>query len=161
MKTAAQAQTSEGPGTPFPPMLLFAGGYLIGVWIDSNVPVVLRPAQPLWVAGGAVLAAAGVALFLWGLLTFARARTGIMLQHAATTVVTDGPYRWMRNPMYVGSVMSYIGASVLINSLWPLLLLPAVMALLTEFIIGREEQYMRMMFGPTYDEYCRRVRRWL
>jgi protein-S-isoprenylcysteine O-methyltransferase Ste14 len=144
-------------------MLLFAAGYLIGVGLEGSVALPLHPADPnaLWTAAGAVLVTAGLLLFAWGLWTFARAHTGIMLQQAATRVVTHGPYRRTRNPMYVGSVIAYVGASLVINSLWPVLLLPAVVQLLTEFIIWREERYMRAMFGPTYDAYCERVPRWL
>lgn len=162
-KTAADARALEGPGTPFPPLLLFTLGFLIGLWIDNGVALALRPAQPdaMWAAAGAVLAMSGAALFAWGLWTFAQARTGIMLQHAATSVVTQGPYRWTRNPMYVGCVLLYVGASLVFNSLWPILLLPAVIVLLNDHIIAREEQYMRTMFGDAYEAYCRRVRRWV
>jgi protein-S-isoprenylcysteine O-methyltransferase Ste14 len=63
--------------------------------------------------------------------------------------------------MYVGFVAMYLGAALLANSVWPLLLLPVVIITLESLIINREERYLRSVFGAEYEEYCRRVGRWL
>jgi protein-S-isoprenylcysteine O-methyltransferase Ste14 len=75
--------------------------------------------------------------------------------------VTGGPYRRTRNPMYVAMTLLYLGASLLMNGLWPLLALPVVLAALTFAVIRREERYLSSAFGAEYDAYRRRVRRWL
>lgn len=154
--------TAPGPGAPFPPTLFFILGLALGWLFEGQVPLV-RDEEPREgvVAVGWVLTLAGAALFFWGLLTFARARTGIMLQSAATRVVVLGPYRWSRNPQYVAFTLAYIGVSLVTGLVWPFLLLPIVLAGLTTVIIAREERYMRTTFGPSYFRYCSRVRRWL
>jgi protein-S-isoprenylcysteine O-methyltransferase Ste14 len=63
--------------------------------------------------------------------------------------------------MYVGFVAMYVGLALLMNSLWPLALLPAVVFSLELVVITREERYLRSVFGPAYEEYCRRVKRWI
>lgn len=158
MKTA----TGSGPGAPLPPTLIYVAGFLLGWWLERRVP--FGPgdeAHRAVVVFGWVLAAAGAGLFAWGLATFAKMQTGIMLQQAATRVVAAGPYRWSRNPMYVAFTMMYLGLAWSHGLLWPILLLPGVLLALTAAVIAREERYMRATFGPAYEDYCRRVRRWL
>ena len=96
-----------------------------------------------------------------GLATIARVRTGILLQQPASRLVHFGPYQWTRNPQYVGFVAVYFGLAVVANTLWPLALLPIVLALLVTVVIAREERYLHGVFGPITSDYCRRVKRWL
>ena len=105
--------------------------------------------------------AIGTWLFGWGLMTFFRSATGIMLQQSASTVVDAGPYRFSRNPMYVGLTVGYVGVALVINIAWPIVLLPLVLVAVTTAVIAREERYMLARFGPAYEAYCARVRRWL
>ncbi len=156
--------TTRGPGTPFPPTLLFVLGLLFAWWLHAAIPVGFAGAAaagPWLTTLGAIILAVGTGVFWWGMATFARARTGIMLQSPASRLVTAGPYRWSRNPMYVGFVAMYLGFSLLMNSLWPLVLLPAVIVLLELIVVAREERYLRATFGPAYEEYCQRVKKWL
>lgn len=153
----------KGPGTPVPPTLLFVAGLVAGLWWHGYDPWPVQAGDPstaLVIIGGLLLAG-GAALFVSGLVTFARARTGIMLQHAATRVVTTGPYRWSRNPQYVSFVSMYVGASLLANSLWPLILLPVVVVALNRLVIAREERYMHRLFNGRYAAYTENVPRWL
>jgi protein-S-isoprenylcysteine O-methyltransferase Ste14 len=112
-------------------------------------------------AAGLSLVGCGTGLFCWGLATFSRMRTGILLQQAATRVVDVAPYSWSRNPMYVAFALIYVGCALLLGLWWPVLLLPVVIAAMNATVIAREERYMRATFGAAYDEYCRRVRRWV
>jgi protein-S-isoprenylcysteine O-methyltransferase Ste14 len=84
-----------------------------------------------------------------------------MLQQDASHVVESGPYRFSRNPMYVGSTVGYTGLALLFNLAWPVVLLPIVLIVLTVAVILREERYMHARFGPAYETYCARVPRWL
>jgi protein-S-isoprenylcysteine O-methyltransferase Ste14 len=63
--------------------------------------------------------------------------------------------------MYVSFTAMYVGMALALGVWWPLLLLPVVIAVLTVAIIAREERYMRATFGAAYEDYCRRVRRWI
>jgi protein-S-isoprenylcysteine O-methyltransferase Ste14 len=154
--------TDRGPGTPFPPTMLFVLGFLGALWLHNAVPIGIGgpDLESLRIVAGVVTLVGGTAMFWWGMATFT-GRTGIMLQRPARQLITFGPYQFSRNPMYVGFVSMYFGLSLLANTLWPLVFLPAVIALLVWIVISREERYMRSTFGAEYDAYCRRVRRWL
>lgn len=159
----AAVQTRHGPGTRFPPTWLFILGLVIAWWFHQDLPFAIdADTSGAWrLAAGLVAVGFGAGLFWWGLATFARARTGILLQRPASRLVDFGPYRWSRNPQYVGFVAIYVGLALLMNSIWPLLLLPGVVIALEIIVIAREERYLRTVFGPAYEEYCRRVNRWL
>jgi protein-S-isoprenylcysteine O-methyltransferase Ste14 len=141
----------------------YVAGLLAGWWLDGvrRFPIDGAGASPWQTALGVIALAAGVWLFFWGLATFYRARTGIMLQQAASHVVRSGPYRFTRNPMYVGFTVGYVGLALLFNAAWPVVLLPVVLVVLTLTVIQREERYMASAFGPEYLDYCQQVPRWL
>lgn len=154
--------TGPGPGAPLPPTLIYAAGFLLAVWIETRLPLGGGQAAAMVVElMGWGLVAVGALLFLWGMTTFSKMRTGIMLQHPATKVVEEPPYSWSRNPMYVAFTVVYVGMSLAFGLWWPLIVLPFVVVVLTTAVIAREERYMRATFGEAYDDYCRRVRRWI
>jgi protein-S-isoprenylcysteine O-methyltransferase Ste14 len=147
----------------FPPPLLFAGAFLAGWLIQRRWPLAILPRE--WNGHleivGAVLVAAGLLFTFWGLATFHRHRTGIFPHHPATRIVRNGPYRISRNPMYVGLTAAYIGLTLALNDLWPLLFLPVALVLLRRLVIAREERYLSSAFPEDYGAYRQRVRRWL
>jgi protein-S-isoprenylcysteine O-methyltransferase Ste14 len=100
-------------------------------------------------------------LMVWAVVSFRRARTAIIPNRPATMLVLGGPYRFTRNPMYLAFVVFYLGAGLLINSIWTLLLLPLVLVVLYVTVIRREERYLAATFGASYDAYRKQVRRWL
>ena len=155
---------SRGPGVWVPPPLLFVAGLLAGWLIGHRIyplPIAPRRAEiPLAVAG-LTIAAAGAAISAWGLLTFARAHTAIAPIRPASQLVQHGPYRYTRNPMYTGLTVSYLGLTMAINCMWTLLLLPVVLIAVKRLVIDREEAYLGREFGLEYDDYRRRVRRWI
>jgi protein-S-isoprenylcysteine O-methyltransferase Ste14 len=63
--------------------------------------------------------------------------------------------------MFVGFSAIYVGLAVLLNLVWPLVLLPLVIVVLSTTVIRHEERYMAAEFGDPYQTYCRRVRRWM
>lgn len=157
---------TESPTHPdirFPPPLLFLGGFLAAWLLDRRARMPLLGSGALqfrWETGYGFVAA-GLILMFAGLTTFFRAGTTPLPHRPASRLVTSGPYRITRNPMYLGFTAVYLGGAVLINSLWPLLFLPVVLLLLTRAVIEREERYLATAFGAEYAAYCRRVRRWL
>jgi protein-S-isoprenylcysteine O-methyltransferase Ste14 len=110
---------------------------------------------------GWLLVALGAGLSVWALATFRGARTAIRPSRPASTLVAHGPFRLSRNPMYLGLTLLYLGVMPLVNSVWGRLFLPVVIVILHLTIIRREERYLAATFGGAYDEYRRRVRRWL
>jgi protein-S-isoprenylcysteine O-methyltransferase Ste14 len=160
---AMPLQRRRGPGTRVPPMLVFPAAFMAGVWLNEQMPWPMQTAgSPLpLVLLGSFLLSFGFVLFGASLFTFVRSGTAILLQHAATRIVTHGPYAWSRNPQYVAFVSVHVGACILANTFWPLVPLPLVIAVLNRFVIAREERHLLERFGRAYHAYAQRVRRWL
>jgi protein-S-isoprenylcysteine O-methyltransferase Ste14 len=134
-----------------------------------------------WLAGWAATAAWGdpttlgewrlplgwalVAFFVawngWSLWLFARHETGLLPGQPTTGIVDEGPYRVSRNPLYLGLLALYLGVALLAPTVWGLVLFPVAVGLLEWGAIRPEERYLRARFGAAYDDYARRVRRWL
>jgi protein-S-isoprenylcysteine O-methyltransferase Ste14 len=117
--------------------------------------------RPVVATIGWALVAASAVVSLSALITFRRARTTIIPNRPASMFVDTGPYRWTRNPMYVGLTLLSLGVACVFNGLWPLLLVPLAAVVTDRYTIAREERYLERAFGETYRDYQRRVRRWL
>ena len=144
----------------FPP-LLFAGMLLLGLTLHFLVPLPLAlPAVPARAIGGALLVASAV-LARWGERTMRRAGTNVRPDQPTTAVVSDGPFRYSRNPLYLATTGLYAAIALLIPAVWPLLLLVPLLVILQWGIIAREERYLDRKFGAEYGAYRSRVRRWL
>jgi protein-S-isoprenylcysteine O-methyltransferase Ste14 len=115
-----------------------------------------------WAWLGAVLIAAGVGLAAWALRLFVRMGTTHDPRERPTRLVTSGPYRVTRNPMYVAVTTVLAGIGLLTGS-WPFLVFPPIgfVLLVSLFFIRREERILGAAFGAEYAEFRRRVRRWL
>ena len=79
----------------------------------------------------------------------------------AEALVLSGPYRYTRNPMYVSLALLTIACGLLLATWWPVVLLLPTLVIVQLFVILPEERYLRRRFGPAYEAYTRRVRRWL
>jgi protein-S-isoprenylcysteine O-methyltransferase Ste14 len=95
------------------------------------------------------------------ILAFRRARTHPEPWKPTKALVTVGPYRYSRNPMYVGMTLLYLGTAVWQNTVWPLLALPVVLWVVQVGVVRREERYLEGLFGEDYRAYRDRVRPWL
>lgn len=152
----------NGPGVRFPPPALFVAGFLVGLLVHRLAPVSIGPPYSLGRdLAGVVLVVAGLSWMVWGLWTFHRAQTPIIPLAPASKVVTWGPYRFSRNPMYVGLGVAYTGLSFMFNVLWSLLMLPLVYVALVALVVVREERHLQDAFGEEYADYCKRTRRWI
>jgi len=152
--------TEDTSGVRFPPPLIYVGGFVIGYLLDRAVPLTLT-SWPLGEPIGWALVAVGVALMGSAVMTFRRAGTSLNPAKPTTRVVVHGPYRFTRNPMYVGWVIVYLGCVLLTNTVWPLVSLPVVLVLISRAVIAKEERYLAAKFGDAYRAYKARVRRWL
>ena len=97
----------------------------------------------------------------WTLAVMAANRTAVLPGGATRVVLDRGPFRLSRNPLYVGLVVLDVGLALLWPSGWALIGVPIGVALLSWGAIVPEERYLRATFGTEYDDYRRRVRRWL
>jgi protein-S-isoprenylcysteine O-methyltransferase Ste14 len=157
-----QSKRIPHPGVTIPPPFYFTIGFLAGWLLHRAFPLPVPDVRDSATrVAGWILIALSVTLTLWAMATFRRHRTTVIPHRPASRMVTDGPYARSRNPMYLSMTAFYLGLAILTGMLWPLLLLPVVLALLIVFVIQREERYLADAFGAEYAAYCARVRRWL
>ena len=105
--------------------------------------------------------ALALALFAWAIVTMTRAGSNVPTSLPSTTIVDTGPYRFTRNPIYLGMMLGLIGLAVALNSLWLLLTLAPFALVIRYGVVAREEAYLERKFGDVYRHYRARVRRWL
>jgi protein-S-isoprenylcysteine O-methyltransferase Ste14 len=153
-------------GVNFPPPFYFVLGFLAGWLLHRVVPLFAADANGAggmarMPAAGWILIVAGFVLGGGAQITFRRHHTTLIPNRPATAMVTDGPYAFTRNPMYVSLTLIYLGLALLTGMLWPIILLPVVLILLTVLVIRREERYLDSAFGEEYAEFRMRVRRWV
>ena len=134
--------------------LLAAAGLHYGLPLARIIP---DPVRYL----GAVLVVAGLALILWAAGLFHRARTPIRPFTHSTTVVTGGPYRFTRNPMYLGMATILLGEALCLGSLTAFVPLPLFVWQIQRKFIVPEEAFLAGLFGERYTGYKAGVRRWL
>jgi protein-S-isoprenylcysteine O-methyltransferase Ste14 len=159
-ESKAAALKSDTSGIRIPPPAFYVAAFLVGVALElvfptSWPPFGVRIAVAL-LAGGAWLALDGAAM-----VSFRRAGTSMVPINPTTALVTSGPYRVTRNPMYLGMAFLYIALAFALGVIWALVFLPAVIVIVDQFVIAREEPYLERKFGQAYRDYKARVRRWL
>jgi protein-S-isoprenylcysteine O-methyltransferase Ste14 len=158
------ATEDSTPGVRFPPPLIFTLGLLAGWALDRWVrplPLV-GPDHRAWLYLHA--AAFGlVALWLLGsaLGVFRRQGNDPRPWREDSALVVGGLYRYTRNPMYLGMALLVVALALALDSLWPLLTLVPVLAIVRAYVIGREEAYLAKRFGIAYLDYKAKVPRWL
>lgn len=122
-------------------------------------PLFARPAVGYIV--GSPLIVLGLTLSLFVIRHFRRAATPISPLRPSRQLVVSGPYRFSRNPDYVGQALLYVGVALVLNALWVLLAAFPALLLVRYGVIAREERYLETLFGEDYRRYRQRVRRWL
>lgn len=142
------------------PISILGVPLLIGLMASLIFPSSNLPA-PLSQGVGMALIGLGILLGYWAVrsLESGGASPDAFLPPAA--LVTEGPFRFSRNPIYLGFVMIYAGLGALLNSLWIVLLTPVVVIGLTQAIIVPDERLLDSRFGDEFNTYRERVRRWL
>jgi protein-S-isoprenylcysteine O-methyltransferase Ste14 len=135
-----------------------AGAVLLPRWVLARFDSAAAPTS--WPAVAVIVV--GIALYFWCLSLFAVVGRGTPGPwDAPRRFVAVGPYRWVRNPIYIAALLVVLGEAWLFLSL-PLLLYSATMALLCHlFVIAYEERTLRRRFGDAYVEYLRTVPRWI
>jgi protein-S-isoprenylcysteine O-methyltransferase Ste14 len=143
------------------PPLAWAFAVIAGFALNWLLPLPFLPADfPAGLIGALVFVLA-LALFAWAIVTITRAGSNVPGNRPTTTIVESGPYRFTRNPIYLGMFGGLIGLGIVFDDLWlPILLVP--FALLIRYaVVAREEAYLERKFGDVYRGYRSRVRRWL
>jgi protein-S-isoprenylcysteine O-methyltransferase Ste14 len=153
------ADTSE-PGRRMLPPAYFLMALILMACLHRLAPV-RRIIPPPYRYLGFVLLAAGLALVLRAAILFKRAGTTIKPFERSSTLVVQGPYRFTRNPIYLGMVTGLAGAGIVAGSISPFFVVPAFALLIDRVFIRAEERMLAQVFGGAFEEYKRRVGRWL
>jgi len=153
-------EQQDSAGVRFPPPFIYIIAFIVGLLLDRKWGLAIG-AETVRPALAWLFFAAWVALTASSFLLFRRNRTSIIPARAASALVIAGPYRLTRNPMYVGMALLTIAAGLWADTWWPILLLAPVLLIVQQFVIAREERYLRRRFGADYEAYTRQVRRWL
>jgi protein-S-isoprenylcysteine O-methyltransferase Ste14 len=96
-----------------------------------------------------------------GPVTITRAGSNVRTNLPTTNIVESGPYRFTRNPIYLGMFLGTIGLAIVFADLWLLMMLVPFALVIRYGVVAREEAYLDHKFGDVYRGYCSRVRRWL
>ncbi|MFL6520010.1 MAG: methyltransferase family protein [Chthoniobacterales bacterium] len=154
-------QDKDRAGVIAPPPLIYLAGILIGLAINRwwwHWPI-FRSTEWRW--SGLVLVAVGIAVGVAGRRALVAAETNVNPFKPTLSIVAAGPFRFTRNPLYLGMTLLYCGLTLVSNSWWGFVLLVPVL-LLTHFgVVTREERYLERKFGDSYRQYRARVRRYL
>ena len=141
---------------PWPP-LIFATAVVAGLLVHWAIPLNLPAGLTM---PGFVLLAGGLSLDVWAMWTMFAARTNILPHRAADSLVTHGPFAFMRNPIYVGNTIATLGLALALHNGW-LLASAALAAVFTHRLaVVREEAHLKAKFGKAWDGYAARVKRW-
>jgi protein-S-isoprenylcysteine O-methyltransferase Ste14 len=143
-----------------PPPLIAAAALLLGLGGRSVWPIGCWPWDFVWIPAMACFAAAAI-LAAFAFARFWQARTTVLPHHTTTALVTSGPFRLTRNPLYLSIGLSLAGVAFAMNSLAMLAMVVPWAVVMRHGVIAREERYLEGKFGEDYRAYCRHVRRWL
>lgn len=147
---------------PWPP-LIYSAALLVAwalerwdrfTWLDERLGLL-----PLCV--GLALFTLGLLLDFWSFLVLRKHSTTVLPNAKATSLARTGPYRFSRNPIYLGNTLALIGLALALRWGWLLLLVPVTMAAVVWLAIAREENHLEIRFGAAWRDYAAKVRRWL
>lgn len=142
-----------------PPPLIFAVTLGAAFLLDMQAPIKISQIN-LEMAGYVVLGI-GALVALWAFMTLRRSETTANQYKQSLVLVTGGPFRFSRNPIYLGMTLLYFGVALVLNTLWALVLYPVLLVIMLFGVIFREERYLLLRFGTKYLKYKVSVRRWL
>lgn len=133
-------------------ILVFALDWLLP--LSNSIPKFLE-----WTGYGLVLA--GLGLAFRAMQQFRKVHTTLDPHGSVSAVVTDGPYRISRNPIYLGLLCSLIGIPLVLENCWGAIMSPVFVLTMNQLVIKHEEAYLEEKFKDVYISYKSRVRRWL
>lgn len=143
----------------FPPILIL-GALIVGIALQYFWPLHLWRAWPARILGLLPMLI-GAIMLRGAFMSMKRAGTNVRPNKPTTAIVSDGPYHFSRNPIYLGNMMIYVGLALLFNMMWPLLTLIPSLLILHWGVVLPEEQYLEAKFGEAYLAYKSSVRRWI
>lgn len=152
---------SDGAAVWIQPPLLFAGGVLLGAVLQWAWALEVARGSSLRTALGVAVICGGVAILLGAFSAFRRIGQHPDPRKPTPAISRDGPYRFTRNPMYVGGGLVQLGIGIAFGNAWIVALVIPVVLLIHYGAILPEERYLERKFGDEYTRFKASVRRWL
>ena len=153
-------RSKDSPDVISCPPMVFLSALVAGLLLYLLIPSPQFSSASLRITG-MLMAFAGTMIDVWGVCAFRRAGTHVRPSRPVTALVTCGPFRYTRNPFYIGQTIIYLGLTLFVGSLWPLVTLVPALAVVHWRIVRREEQFLESRFGEDYRAYKARVNRWI
>ena len=150
---------ADNAGVIVRPPLLYAVALAAMLALRWLWPLPIFSGAAFW--PGLALVALAVGLLIWGRQTLVTGGTNVDPSLPSTAVVTSGPYRFSRNPLYMGLTVVYLGLTLALDTWWGIILLALVLIVMHRGVIQREERYLDRKFGDGYRQYRAAVRRYL
>ena len=150
---------ADNPGVIVRPPLLYVAALAAMLVLRWLWPLPILSGGAFWPA--IALVVLGVCILVWGRRTLVAGGTNVDPSLPSTAVVTSGPYRISRNPLYVGLAIVYLGLTLAFDVWWGIVLLVLVLLVMHLGVIQREERYLERKFGDAYRQYRSAVRRYL
>ncbi len=150
----------RGDDIVLPPPSIPVVVMLFSRYLEWHWPLAM-PASGFLYWFGLGVAVIGLSLILFVGMRFTRAGTDLRPHKPTSALITDGPFEYSRNPIYVGFLIIQAGVALVLGSFWMLILLPLTFFGLEWLIIRREERYLARKFGRFYTDYRSQVRRWV
>ena len=151
---------SDSSGAIAPPPIIALALVALGVALGALWPVEIIPVPWNYVAGGPVIAGS-LLLVATAFRLFRRAHTPVPTYRTPTTLVTDGVYAILRNPIYLSMMVLMIGLAVTLDNIWLLALAAIFQQIIRWGVIAREERYLEAKFGEDYRAFKQSTRRWI
>ena len=153
--------TADTARVIIPPPLAWGLAIVAGLALKWLVPLPFLPADLPTGWLGAIVFVLALALGVWAIVTMTRAGSNVPTNLPTTTIVESGPYRFTRNPIYLGMFLVLTGLAIAFDNLWLLVMLLPFALVIRYGVVAREEAYLERKFGDVYRGYRSRVRRWL
>jgi protein-S-isoprenylcysteine O-methyltransferase Ste14 len=153
--------SSDGADVRVIPPFLYLGSVLLGVLLHGIWELGFAAGSGLRIALGALAICAGAALIASAFSIFKRMGQDPDPRAPTPELSRAGPYRFTRNPMYLGLSLIQLGIGVALGNAWILILLVPTLITVTHGVIQREEEYLERKFGNDYESFKASVRRWL
>ncbi len=150
----------DNPGVIAPPPLIYLGFLALGFGLDYFWPVAVLPVRIQYFAGAGLIILA-TAIVVPAIRQFHKAGTNFKTHQPALSIISVGPYRFSRNPIYIALSLLYAGIGIAADNLWVLVLLVPLLVVVRIGVIAREERYLEGKFGEAFLRYKAEVRRWL
>jgi protein-S-isoprenylcysteine O-methyltransferase Ste14 len=150
----------DTPAITVTPPYIYGGAIVVGVILHRFFSIELIPRR-ISIYGGIFFILFVVPIALFSIREFQRYRTTVDHKKPTTAIITTGPFRFTRNPLYLAGLLLLTGIGFLLNNIWIIGMLIPVIIIMTRSVIFHEEEYLTEQFGEKYLQYKSSVRRWL